>query len=66
MEDAFNRIVPESGWPYRHTMEGRDDMPAHVKSSLMGVSHMVPISQGKLALGDNQAIYVCEHRTHPH
>jgi len=61
MEDALNRIVPE-GKMYRHLDEGLDDMPAHVKSSLMGCSLTVPISAGKLCLGTWQGIYLNEHR----
>jgi len=61
MEDALNRIVPE-GKMYRHLDEGLDDMPAHVKSSLMGCSLTVPISAGKLSLGTWQGIYLNEHR----
>lgn len=63
MEDSLNRIVPEDA-PYRHTMEGPDDMPAHVKSSLFGASLMVPVSKGALATGTWQGIYLCEHRDH--
>jgi secondary thiamine-phosphate synthase enzyme len=65
MEDSLNRIAPENA-PYRHTMEGSDDMPAHVKSSLMGVSHTIPISNGQLVLGTWQGIYLCEHRNRSH
>jgi secondary thiamine-phosphate synthase enzyme len=65
MEMALNKIVPES-WNYDktfvHTMEGDDDMPGHVKSSLMGVSLNIPISNGKLGLGTWQGIYLNEHR----
>lgn len=61
MESTLNRLIPESA-PYRHTMEGPDDMPAHVKSSLLSTNHAIPISNGKLLLGLNQAIYFCEHR----
>ena len=61
MEDALNRIVPENA-RYRHTMEGSDDMPAHVKSSLMGAAHSIPIKDGRLMLGTWQGIYLCEHR----
>jgi secondary thiamine-phosphate synthase enzyme len=61
MEMALNKIVPEN-WPYVHTIEGPDDMPAHVKSSLMSCSLMIPITDGRLALGTWQGIYLCEHR----
>jgi secondary thiamine-phosphate synthase enzyme len=65
METALNKIVPAQ-WnrdgTFRHTMEGDDDMPGHVKSSLMGVSLTIPIRQGRLALGTWQGIYLNEHR----
>lgn len=65
METALNKIVPAQ-WnrdgTFRHTMEGDDDMPGHVKSSLMGVSLTIPIQQGRLALGTWQGIYLNEHR----
>ncbi len=61
MEIAMNRVVPEKQ-PFRHTIEGPDDMPAHVKSSLIGNSLTIPISNGSLALGTWQGIYLCEHR----
>lgn len=61
MEDSLNRIVPE-GNHYRHLDEGYDDMPAHVKASLMGFSLTVPIAQGRLALGTWQGIWLNEHR----
>lgn len=60
-ELATNQIVPES-LPYVHTIEGPDDMPAHVKASMLGCSLMLPISGGSLNLGDWQGIYFCEHR----
>jgi secondary thiamine-phosphate synthase enzyme len=62
-EDVLNRLVPESA-NYRHDAEGPDDMPAHVKSALFGVSLNIPISDGKLALGTWQGIWLCEHRNH--
>lgn len=58
---AFDRIAPE-GFPYRHTLEGPDDMPAHVKAALIGSSVTVPIRDGRLRLGTWQGIYLCEHR----
>mgnify|MGYP002623086307 CR=1 FL=1 len=61
MESAINHIVPEA-FPYIHTMEGPDDMPAHVKASLMGSSVSIPVGQGRLLLGTWQGIYLCEHR----
>jgi secondary thiamine-phosphate synthase enzyme len=61
LEMAMNHIVPES-LPYEHTIEGPDDMPAHIKASMMGSSVSVPIGGGKLLLGTWQGIYLCEHR----
>jgi secondary thiamine-phosphate synthase enzyme len=61
METAFNRIVPENQ-SFVHTIEGPDDMPAHVKSSMLGASLVIPITSGSLALGIWQGIYLCEHR----
>lgn len=62
---ALDRIVPES-LPYDHTIEGRDDMPAHIKSSMLGVSLNIPLGQGRLLLGTWQGIYLCEHRRSRH
>ena len=62
-ETAMNHAVPES-LPYVHTLEGPDDMPAHVKASMMGSSVMVPIGDRRLLLGTWQGIYLCEHRDH--
>lgn len=62
---ALGKIVPAT-FPYDHTLEGLDDMPAHVKSSMIGVSMNVPISGGRLALGTWQGIYLCEHRHSTH
>jgi len=62
MEDFFNQAVIENAPYYRHTYEGPDDMPAHIKSSLLGHSLRLPISQGRLALGTWQGIYLGEHR----
>ena len=61
-ESHFNQMVPENQPYYKHTMEGPDDMPAHIKSSLLGASLILPISNGELALGTWQGIYLCEHR----
>ena len=61
LEMAMNRIASED-FPYIHTLEGRDDMPAHVKSSLLGSSVSVPVCDGRLKLGTWQGIYLCEHR----
>ena len=63
LESSFSAIAPED-FPYRHTCEGPDDMPAHVKAALLGSSVSIPISNGKLDLGTWQGIYLCEHRDH--
>jgi secondary thiamine-phosphate synthase enzyme len=64
MESHFNKIVPENAPYYRHDMEGSDDMPAHLKSVILGNSLSIPITNGKLNLGIWQGIYLCEHRNH--
>ena len=61
MNMAMNRLVPES-WPYVHTCEGPDDMPAHIKAALTDSSLSIPISGGRLMTGTWQGIYLCEHR----
>lgn len=61
LESSFSAIAPEE-FPYEHTCEGPDDMPAHVKSSLLGASLSIPIRNGQLCLGTWQGIYLCEHR----
>lgn len=61
LERSFNELAPED-FPYVHTCEGPDDMPAHVKASLLGSSVSVPVSRGRLCLGTWQGIYLCEHR----
>ncbi len=61
LESSLNAIAPEA-FPYSHTIEGPDDMPAHVKSVLIGSSVSVPIHAGKLCLGAWQGIFLCEHR----
>lgn len=60
----FDRLVPEDEPYYRHTYEGSDDMPAHLKSSLLGNDLTLPVSQGALNIGTWQGIYLCEHRHH--
>ena len=62
MEAWFNRLAPENAPYYTHTLEGPDDMPAHLKAVLLGSSLTIPISNGRLALGTWQGIYLCEHR----
>tara|TARA_S200000501_G_C20290992_1_gene511529 strand:+ start:94 stop:513 length:420 start_codon:yes stop_codon:yes gene_type:complete len=61
-ENHFNYLVPEKQPYYQHTYEGSDDMPAHLKSSLLGAFLTVPIKNGRLELGTWQGIYLCEHR----
>lgn len=61
-ESHMNEMVPENASYYMHTYEGPDDMPAHIKASLMGTSVQIPITNGKLNLGIWQGIYLCEHR----
>lgn len=61
-ESHLNVMVPENAPYYKHTFEGSDDMPAHIKASLMGTSVQIPITDGRLNLGTWQGIYLCEHR----
>lgn len=63
-EQFFNRLVPENTPYFRHTQEGPDDMPAHLKAALLGHSVTIPVSNGRLALGTWQGIYLGEHRDH--
>ncbi len=60
-ETFLNKLIPEN-FPYRHTMEGSDDMPAHLKASLIGQSLALPVKNGQLVLGTWQGIYLCEFR----
>lgn len=62
MESIFNHLVKECEPYYQHTLEGNDDMPAHAKSSIIGTSVTIPITNGKLNLGTWQGIYLCEFR----
>lgn len=64
MEAIFNRLVKEREPYYEHTLEGADDMPAHMKSTLTGVSLTIPITNGRLNLGTWQGIYLCEFRNY--
>ena len=64
METIFNRLVPENRPEYEHTLEGADDMPAHAKSTLSGVSITIPITDGRLNLGTWQGVYFCEFRNY--
>lgn len=61
-ESHFNEMVPENAPYYRHTFEGPDDMPAHLKSSILGCSLTLPVTKGQLNLGTWQGVYLCEHR----
>ena len=61
-ESHFNQMVPENQPYYRHTFEGSDDMPAHLKTSLLDTSLQIPITNGQLNLGTWQGIYLCQHR----
>jgi secondary thiamine-phosphate synthase enzyme len=63
-EMYFNKIVPENDQNYQHDTEGSDDMPAHLKASLLGSSVIIPIHNGRLAFGTWQGIYLCEHRNY--
>ena len=65
LESHFNVLVPENTSYYRHTLEGPDDMPAHIKSIIIGSSISIPISNGNLNFGTWQGIYLCEHRDNP-
>lgn len=64
LESSFNHIVKENEPFYEHTFEGPDDMPAHIKSSMVGSSINIPITNGRLNLGTWQGIYLCEFRNH--
>ncbi|MFT6978434.1 MAG: secondary thiamine-phosphate synthase enzyme, partial [Shewanella psychromarinicola] len=64
MERHFNVLAPEGAAYFQHTDEGADDMPAHIKSTLIGVSQTIPITNGHLNLGLWQGLYLCEHRDH--
>ena len=61
-ETFFNKAVPENDPDYVHNDEGPDDMPAHLKAAILGSSVLIPVSNGRLALGVWQGIYLCEHR----
>jgi len=66
LETFFSKLVREDPSLYRHTMEGPDDMPAHIKSALTDVSLSIPVSEARPALGTWQGIFLFEHRTRPH
>ncbi len=66
LRDFFERLVPEEGEGFRHTIEGPDDMTSHIRSTLTQTSVSIPLISGELALGTWQGLYVFEHRSHPH
>lgn len=66
LRDFFERLVPEDGEGFRHTLEGPDDMTSHIRSALTHTSLTIPVIQGEMALGTWQGLYVFEHRAHPH
>jgi secondary thiamine-phosphate synthase enzyme len=66
LETFFSRLVPEERRYYRHTVEGADDMPAHIRAALTQTQISVPVMEGQLALGAWQGIYIFEHRSTPH
>jgi secondary thiamine-phosphate synthase enzyme len=66
LDAAFARLAPETAGLYRHDEEGPDDMPAHIRSALTGVSLSIPVTGGRLALGTWQGIFLFEHRRRPH
>lgn len=66
LEAFFARIVPDGDPVFVHTLEGDDDMPAHVRTALTAVNLSIPIANGRMVLGTWQGIYLWEHRTHPH
>ena len=63
LTSSFDALAPED-FPHRHTVEGPDDMPAHVKAAILGSSVSIPVRDGELLLGTWQGIYLCEHRNH--
>lgn len=66
IEDFFLKLVPEDNRLYRHTVEGSDDMPAHIKSALTATQLSIPVTGGRMALGTWQGIFLFEHRSRPH
>ncbi len=66
LRDFFDRLVPENGDGYRHTLEGPDDMTSHIRSALTHTSLTIPVIDGAMALGTWQGLYVFEHRVQPH
>jgi secondary thiamine-phosphate synthase enzyme len=66
LNQFFTRLAPDDTRLYRHTMEGPDDMPAHIRSALTLTQLSIPVDQGRMTLGTWQGVYVFEHRTRPH
>lgn len=66
LKDFFERIAPENDPRYRHTVEGSDDMPAHIRAALTLTQLSIPVASGRLVLGAWQGVYVFEHRSSPH
>ncbi len=66
LEDFFKKLAPEGPRRYRHTTEGPDDMPAHIRSALTDVQLSIPVTGGRMALGTWQGIFLFEHRAHAH
>jgi secondary thiamine-phosphate synthase enzyme len=66
LNDFFGRVAPEDNRLYRHTAEGPDDMPAHIRAALTLTQLSVPVVNGELSLGTWQGVYLFEHRSHPH
>lgn len=64
MESYFSRVAPENEPYFTHTLEGEDDMPAHLKTVLIGCDLTIPVTQGRFLLGTWQGVYLCEHRNH--
>ncbi|WP_043873453.1 secondary thiamine-phosphate synthase enzyme YjbQ [Legionella massiliensis] len=62
LETYFNRTIPDDNRLYQHTLEGEDDMPAHIKNVLLGASLTIPLRKGRLGLGQWQGVFLCEHR----
>lgn len=65
MENIFNKLVPDGATYYNHTLEGKDDMPAHAKSTIIGASMTLPVTNGRINMGTWQGIYLCEFRDFP-
>ncbi|KTD65648.1 secondary thiamine-phosphate synthase enzyme YjbQ [Legionella spiritensis] len=66
LETHLNELIPDDNKRYRHSLEGPDDMPAHIKNVLLGTSLTIPVARGILALGQWQGIFLCEHRNQTH